>query len=97
MLEWGYSSYSHKHRLRAILSDVQGDYCAICGRPIGRWTRNIDHVWPIGDGGFNGPGNMVMAHEWCNFHKADSLPTGCEIIWLAAVCARLDVPLRLKQ
>lgn len=97
IVEWGYTSFWHKHKMRGLLSEVQDHYCAICGKNIGSWPRNIDHVWPRADGGYNGPGNMVVTHEWCNTQKQDGLPTGCEIIWLVAVCARLDVPVRLKQ
>ena len=51
---------------------------------------SIDHVFPRSKGGGN-YGNFLVMHGECNHAKADRLPTGCEMIWLAAVNARLGV------
>lgn len=82
--------------IRQMLVREQDGLCAICGQPMRQGDRNIDHVWPRGAGGYHGLGNLVAAHFDCNNRKGHQLPTGCEIIQLVAVCARLDVPVRLK-
>lgn len=66
--------------------------CGICGKSVGRTSRSTDHVVPKAKGGYDGPGNKVLAHKSCNNRKADRWPTGCECIFLMAVNARLGVP-----
>ena len=96
--------------VKEALIFAQRSCCAICGNPLGRRSRwrpwlgtviyvrgTIDHVWPRSLGGFDGPGNLVMTHRRCNVRKAARLPTGCEIIQLAAICAQLNLPVRLLQ
>ena len=96
ILHRGFVHWWDGHRMRRILCWAQDDQCAICGGEMSRFNVTIEHVWPRGAGGFNGPGNMVGAHRGCNHAKADRLPTGCEVISLVAVCMRLDVPVRLR-
>lgn len=83
--------------IRRLLAREQDYLCAICGQPMMEGDRNIDHVWPQCDGGSGGLGNLTATHYDCNSAKANDLPTGCQIITLVAVCARLDVSVRLKE
>lgn len=101
MRPWVPWTYLDRHRrrlaIRRLMVREQDGLCAICGWPMIEGDRTADHVWPLGAGGYHGLGNLVATHRHCNHSKADALPTGCEIIWLAAICARLDVPVRLKE
>lgn len=72
------------------LSSAQSFICAICGFEI-TGDPTIDHVIPRARNGFDGVGNIVAAHFDCNNRKADRLPTGCELVFLLAVNARLGV------
>lgn len=102
----GISRFPWPHPLKGVLYCAQGGLCGICGQPldergpydIGRGYQppNVEHVWPMGLGGYKGLGNIVVAHPRCNRHKGGRLPTGCEIIVLVAVSARLAVPVQLK-
>lgn len=85
--------------LKAQLVEVQANCCALCGdymamdemdHPI--WRVTIDHTYPRYSGGGN-TGNIVGAHQQCNADKANDFPTGCELVWLAFVNSRLEVPL----
>lgn len=101
MRPWVPWTYLERHRrwlaIRRLLAREQDYRCAICGTPMKDGDRNIDHVWPQALGGYGGLGNLVTTHYSCNDFKAARLPTGCEILALVAVCARLDVPVRLKE
>ena len=78
--------------LHRVLWRAQHRICAICGLPIRRASdTTTEHVVPRAAGGFWGLGNVVGAHGACNTAKADRMPTGCELIWLLAVNARLGV------
>jgi 5-methylcytosine-specific restriction endonuclease McrA len=66
---------------------AQGDVCGICGIKLRR-NPSFDHVVPRCRGGGN-VGNRIIAHVPCNFRKGDRMPTGCELVMLAAVNARL--------
>ena len=82
-------------KLRKRLNVVQKD-CGICGERLGyrfvhgRVNWNLDHVWPrrFRHGHV---GNIVLAHNRCNSAKGDRRPTGCEIIFLEVVNARLGL------
>lgn len=83
--------------MRVPLLHAQNRLCGICGTNLhSGGPLNTDHVWPKAEGGFDGPGNIVLAHMACNDRKGKRLPTGCEIIALVAVCARLWIPVQLK-
>ena len=75
-------------RMRLRLYEAQGGVCAICGQKMGRSKVTIEHVTPRKAGGHR-PGNIVAAHAKCNNRKAARPPTGCELIWLAAVNKKL--------
>lgn len=76
----------HRTLLRA-----QGGLCASCGQPIRVFHCSGDHVIPRSRGGAPGFGNLVAMHGWCNTRKSNRWPTGCELVWLLAVNARLGV------
>ena len=101
-----YQPPAWKVALRPLLRKAQGGdraRCAVCGDLLTaqvwadpRWNRaTFDHVIPRALRGLNGPGNMVLAHSGCNSWKGDRPPTGCELVWLLAVNARIGAePLR---
>lgn len=97
ILARGYTHWWDGHRLRRILLWAQDGRCGICGEPMDQYDVTTEHVWPRGQRGFNGPGNVVAAHRDCNSWKGGRRPTGCEIIVLVAVNARLDVPTKLIE
>lgn len=79
---------------------AQGKRCAVCGvrmRPITMkhptrgWT--IEHVFNHASKRFYADGNRLVSHSECNNRKGDREPTGCEIILLHAVNARLGFEL----
>jgi len=87
-----------KYGMKQAMLIWQGYRCSICGGQIkSHRGANFDHVWPLSLGGYDGPGNVAMAHRPCNLKKGNRLPTGCEIIWLCAINARGGFPLRLKE
>jgi 5-methylcytosine-specific restriction endonuclease McrA len=51
---------------------------------------SLDHVLPRSRGGAH-VGNRLAAHRKCNSDKSNRLPTGCELVWLEVVNARLLV------
>lgn len=76
-------------RVLATLCEIQDGICSLCGRPVVNERGSIDHTDPLYLNGYDGPGNWTFAHRDCNIRKANDEPTGCEIIWLFAVNARL--------
>lgn len=84
------------------LHDAQFGLCAICGGVMRHSTNHrpgmglsdrstIDHVIPKALNGADELGNFTAVHGRCNTEKADALPTGCQLIFLLAVNARLGV------
>lgn len=60
--------------------------CQICHEPIGEGAWHIDHVIPISRGGPDIPGNVRIAHPWCNGSKGGRMPTHEEAqTWLATM------------
>lgn len=94
-------SRSKKQRQRrnliALLRKAQRERCGFCGRrvpPAGVYCSRanrptIDHVIPRSKGGTRRIGNILLMHEHCNRQKADRMPTGCELLMLAATNARV--------
>lgn len=82
-------------RRRRRLRIAQGGICPYCGEvlsgeaPHGRF-QTADHVLPV-SAGFQLDGNALCVHADCNVRKADRPPTGCELLWLHAVNARLGL------
>lgn len=74
--------------IRERLSELQDGRCALCGHVVTE-IGSIDHTDPLYFNGYDGWGNWTFAHRDCNIAKANDEPTGCEIIWLFAVNARL--------
>lgn len=76
----------------SMLNDYQGQRCYLCGSPMAPqsdytapdvFMQSIDHVLPRSKGGTNRLGNVALAHKGCNNHKADRLPTACEMMFAA--------------
>lgn len=81
-----------KIEMRTDLLRVQRGHCGLCGLPIEHpldVTR--DHVIPLAAGGANSMGNFLASHWRCNNQKSDRPPTGCEILMLLTVNARLGI------
>lgn len=75
--------------MRSLLYAAQRGRCGICGGKLyGARFCSIDHVVPHSVGGRN-KGNLLLVHRPCTAGKANRMPTGCELIMLAAVNARL--------
>lgn len=86
---------STPHRLQRLIA-AQENLCAGCGKPMLTQFRShhpdrptIDHAVPTALGGSNSLGNLIAMHKLCNETKGDDIPTGCELIWLLAVNARI--------
>ena len=91
---------SHRIAQRRTLRWAQGSTCAGCGKHLPSARRlkkqhpdypTFDHVIPRSRGGQNLLTNGVLKHRSCNAIRKDRLPTGCDMIWLAFVRARLSV------
>lgn len=91
-----------KKKIRLLVLEAQGWICAGCGLPIKksggveRGVGSADHAYPRVAQSWRGHiGNLLGMHNFpCNIQKGDRMPTGCELIWLAAVNARLGWELR---
>jgi 5-methylcytosine-specific restriction endonuclease McrA len=81
------SNRRRKSRLISRLLGAQAGLCGLCGERLRR-SPSIEHVVPRCNGGRNA-GNRLAAHTQCNFRKGDRMPTGCELIMLAAVNVRI--------
>lgn len=92
----------YRMRDRAALWFAQHGICPLCGDlmphdddedgPDDRqMVASIEHVIPRSLGGFNRLGNYVATHRGCNRARGDAPPTGCLLVWLLAVNARLCV------
>jgi hypothetical protein len=81
------------------MAEAQKGLCILCGTRIffdvelPDWApqrASFDHVLPRSRGGVN-VGNRLAAHRRCNEDKGNRMPTGCELVWLAAVNAKLGI------
>jgi 5-methylcytosine-specific restriction endonuclease McrA len=80
--------------LRRIAA-AQDDRCSLCGGHLdfsasGDGQPTFEHVVPLSKGGRNS-GNRLAAHRKCNTRKSAAEPTGCELLLLEAVNARLAI------
>lgn len=90
-------------RLLQSLIDAQEGVCIGCGCSLSmenphtgrvyfenhRLRPTFDHVVPRARTTRH-KGNLLAAHRQCNGDKADRDPTGCELIWLEVVNARIS-------
>ncbi|WP_407925602.1 HNH endonuclease [Erythrobacter rubeus] len=53
------------------------------------FIHHFDHVTTRSAGGGRTLNNGLLKHQRCNQQRADRPPTGCELIWLEFVTARL--------
>jgi len=74
------------------LFNLQDYRCCYCPSPIGR-DATVEHVVPKAHGGKDHR-NILLACLPCNARKANRAPHPCELIFLAAINARLDGPVR---
>jgi hypothetical protein len=72
-----------------VLIELQDWFCPICGGSLRVGVLSVDHVWPRRGPGRGLQRNHLAAHERCNHRKGARRPTGCELIWLEAINARL--------
>lgn len=76
---------------------AQQGQCAICDEPLLRDFRfdggdswNLDHVYPRSRyARLGNRGNLTLTHIRCNTKKGDREPTGCQILMLLVVNAKL--------
>jgi 5-methylcytosine-specific restriction endonuclease McrA len=83
---------------RMAIWKMQNLRCAGCGElayPHLHWRHpraiTLDEVLPRAKGGQREWGNQIVMHRKCNAKKGDRLPTGCQMIWLSLVNARLQL------
>lgn len=96
---FGPERYRKRAVLRRLLHRVQGGVCAVCGEPmrgplphLADWYGcTIDRVVCGFLGGEYRLGNVVGVHRRCNARKGHRPPNGCDLVWMLAVNARLDV------
>jgi 5-methylcytosine-specific restriction endonuclease McrA len=80
-------------RHREMLFKAQDGQCALCGQVLDFAPKfgSLDHCLPLSEGGRDHLGNLVLTHTECNRARSNDIPTGCEMVWLLAVNARLGV------
>lgn len=84
--------------VRAKLRRAQGGICPLCSSELRGSFRSaadrptLDHVFPRVRNGPSAKGNYLTVHVGCNQSKGGREPFPCELIWLAAVNARLGYP-----
>lgn len=85
---------------RRALRWAQNSICAGCGTHLPSVSRlkrydpqypTFDHIILKSVGGTRTLNNGLLKHQRCNQARANRAPTGCDLIWLAAVQARLSV------
>lgn len=91
-------------RERVDLYHAQDGLCSCCTKPLPALDKkagqsdpkriSVDHTVSRNRGGISRLGNFTLMHAVCNEWKGDWRPTGCEIIWLFAVNARMGLPER---
>lgn len=84
------------HRWR--LKRAQNGICAGCAEPFlddpnlhqtdPRYPT-FDHVTPRSRGGRRNLDNGLLKHRRCNQIRGNSPPTGCDLVWLEGVRARI--------
>lgn len=52
-----------------------GEVCAICGKPLSRFSYSIDHIIPLSRGGTNNIDNLRAVHPTCNKLKGNFTDT----------------------
>jgi len=48
--------------------------CYLCGKPIAKGKRHVDHIVPLSRGGKHTPGNLAIACASCNLSKHAKMP-----------------------
>lgn len=86
-----FKSPDSREQAKRLLARAQGGLCGVCGCPMAPEDRSLEHVLPRARGGRRSWGNLTLSHVRCNLAKGRRAPTGCELIWLEAVNARLEI------
>jgi 5-methylcytosine-specific restriction endonuclease McrA len=81
---------------KKLLIEIQRNRCGICGSHMAPLNFNwmdpffptLEHVWPRSKARKNA-GNLILTHRRCNERKGSAAPTGCELVFLAWVNAKL--------
>lgn len=60
--------------IHARLMDLQRGKCAVCGTPISKGFRHLDHIMPISKGGTNTDDNVQLLCPTCNLSKSAKHP-----------------------
>jgi hypothetical protein len=85
-------------RFRGWIARAQNGLCANCAQPLNLSKKTkathadaptMDHVKCRSNGGSPHLGNILVMHRKCNNRKGDREPTGCELVWLGMVNAKL--------
>ena len=111
-LRWAGASFWRRYggrvsggRCRVLLWEAQDGKCLRCGGPMvsrNRFPRSgdrdtVDHVWPKGAYGWDGPGNVCLMHWKCNNRKGSRLPDDELMRKLHDINDRLDWPTKLRE
>lgn len=77
---------------RERLAEAQDGLCGICGHELPEVLHRatIDHVIPYSRGGADEMGNFLAVHRECNIAKSSDIPTGCEMVFLLMVNAKIN-------
>lgn len=74
---------------RFILFCAQEGMCMICALVLSPHDASVDHIVPMFLGGDDEDGNYALVHRLCNSVKANDEPTGCELVWMFSINARI--------
>lgn len=61
----------------AEIRERDGDYCYLCGQPLGDAPFDFDHVVPLARGGPHSAENIRVTHSSCNRRKGARLVEEC--------------------
>lgn len=83
-----------RRAVRAMLADVQGGRCLLCGNALVDPT--LEHMIPIGRGGSNRLKNVALSCRTCNDERGVALLTRAQMDRAVAWFWRPDMDARLK-
>jgi 5-methylcytosine-specific restriction endonuclease McrA len=91
---------ANRTELENRLWKAQQGLCSICRERLLSDERflddtgwSLDHVFPRAHYELGNRGNVLLAHKLCNRVKSDRDPTGCEVVLLHSVNAKLGFKL----
>lgn len=74
---------------RFVLFAAQEGICMICALSLAPQEATVDHIVPLFLGGDDEDGNYALVHKPCNSAKSNDEPTGCELVWMFSINARI--------